>query len=240
VDHYVRNQLVEQQFLRADFLERISQDGPARPQIDEPRETADRVIERNLGGFAGHAGATILPDTWIMHCCTGNASQALYYAWEGIVRGKGDTAEVNLLLNRASEGVDIDSYLPYQGKVVFHIKRARRLSVRLPAEVEPGEAWAQRDGADLVPQVSGRRLIFDGLASGETVTLGFPVRERTETFTVAGTQYRARFRGGTAVEISPREESPAGYPTYRREGMRATHAPMKRVTRYVSPVHIAG
>ena len=240
VDAYVRNQLTEQQFLRADVLEKVSQDGPARPTIDTPRESADRVIERNLGGFAGHGNPTSLPNAWIMHCCTGNGTQALYYAWEGIVRAKGDTAEVNLLLNRTSPWVDVDSYLPYEGKAVFHVKTAKRLSVRLPAGVAADQVCGSRNGKAILPKANGRRLVFEGLAPGQTLTIEFPMPQRTETFTVADKEYRAKFRSGALVWISPREESAGGYPIYLRDNLRARQAPMKTVTRYVSPVQIRG
>jgi hypothetical protein len=238
VEAYVRNQLVEQQLLRADFLEQVSRDGPAAT-VEEPRQCSDRVIERNLGAFAGHGNLTVLPNTWIMHCCTGNATQALYYAWEAIVRPEGDAAEVNLLLNRASPWVDIDSHLPYEGKAVFHVKSARRLSVRLPVGAAPQKVRALCNGRQMSPDAHGRRLLFGDLAAGGELTIEFPVEEKTETFTLYGAEYQARFRGATAVEISPREDSPAGYPIYLRDHLCAPKAPMKKLTRYVSPVRIS-
>ena len=40
-------------------------------------------------------------------------AEALYDAWESIVRCLDDMAQVNLLLKRASPWLDVDSYLPY-------------------------------------------------------------------------------------------------------------------------------
>jgi len=88
VDRYARNQLVEQQLVSKDLLGKLASCSPPR-KASPPAETDDRVIERNLGGFAGHGDVSVLPNTWIMHCCTANATQALYYAWEGIVRENG-------------------------------------------------------------------------------------------------------------------------------------------------------
>ncbi len=50
-------------------------------------------------------------------CCPGNANHALFYTWESIVRAdENGHATINLLLNRASRWLDIDSYLPYEAK----------------------------------------------------------------------------------------------------------------------------
>jgi hypothetical protein len=62
-------------------------------------------------------------------CCTANCSDALYYVWESITRRRDGVATVNLLLNRASTWLDIDSYLPYEGKVVLRNKAAQSVLV---------------------------------------------------------------------------------------------------------------
>jgi hypothetical protein len=59
--------------------------------------------------YAGFSLPSSLPNPWVMHCCTSNATQGLYYAWEGILRENGAHAEVNLFLNRASRLLDVDS-----------------------------------------------------------------------------------------------------------------------------------
>jgi hypothetical protein len=137
VDRYARNQLVEQQFVNHDLLETLAEHSPPS-HAEPPASSSDHVIDRNIGGFAGHGDLDKLPNSWIMHCCTGNATQALFYAWESILRNSGNgTILVNLLLNRASPWVDVDSWLPHQGKVVLHNKTAKRVLVRIPS-------WTQR------------------------------------------------------------------------------------------------
>src|SRR4029078_6193921 len=69
-------------------------------------------------------------------CCTPNGTQALYYAWESIVRGRDDHADGNLLLNRASPWLDVCSYLPYEGKVELKNKTANVITVRIPQWVD--------------------------------------------------------------------------------------------------------
>ena len=73
-------------------------------------------------------------------------------------------AQVNLLLNRASPWLDIDSYLPYAGKVVVKNKTARTISLRIPRWVRQagGSEHAQRQPgqAPLAGAVSGVRCGF--------------------------------------------------------------------------------
>ncbi|MBM3240005.1 hypothetical protein FJZ31_27275 [Candidatus Poribacteria bacterium] len=237
VDQYVRNQLVEYQLLRKDFLKEVALASPQRA-VSPPQETADRVIERNLGGFAGdYNNPTKLTNTWIMQCCTGNATQALYYAWEGIVRCHSGIAQVNLLLNRVSPWLDVSSYLPYEGKVILKNKKAEKLCVRIPRWVDKKAVQCHKGGERLSPFWLGNYVVFEKLAEQDEVTIEFPVEAETVKYTQLGKEYTCYFKGNTLVDISPRDEG-IGYPIYLREHYKKDRAPMKRVTRYVSPVII--
>jgi hypothetical protein len=175
VDCYIRNQLAEQQLTSKELLEKLAAASP--PHIAaRPGETDDQVIERNLGGWAGYSALATLPDTWIMHCCTGNASQAVYYAWEGIIRQTDEgVAQVNLLLNRASKWLDVASYLPYEGKVVLTNKTAKRISVRIPAWVPRRDVRCKVDSRPIGASWVGSYLLFDGLKPGASLDINFPV-----------------------------------------------------------------
>jgi DUF1680 family protein len=237
VDRYVRNHLVEQQFIDADLLRKCSQAGPAH-KANPPQETDDRVIERNVGCFAGRGMVDHDPNPAIMHCCTGNGTQALYYAWESIVRCKDGAAQVNLLLNRASPWMDIDSYLPYEGKVVLKNKKCRIASVRIPRWVDRPRLTVQRSGQMAPPQWSGPYLLCTDLAADEIVTISFPVQSRVEKAMLYGTEYTFQFRGNTVVEVQPRSRPTGCYPMYVRDHMKADKAPMKTKKRFVSDMMI--
>lgn len=231
VDRYVRNQLVEQQLLRADYLQRLVEGSPPRP-VRPPRETSDRVIERNIGAFAGHSDPGELPEPWIMHCCTANGATALYYAWEGITRLRGETAVVNLLLNRASAWLDVHSHLPHEGRVTLVNRAARRVAVRMPLWVQRRDVRCTIGTRRSAPVWVGNHVLFEDLQPGTELELRFPVRERAERFTLNGQDYAALFRGNTVVEMSPRR-SDASYPIYERSACRAAHAPLRQARRHV-------
>jgi hypothetical protein len=234
VDAVARNQLIEQQLTRADKLRRVAEqfkdaewNGGKWGGVAHPGELCfDNVFERALGVFGGVALPTGFPNPWVMHCCTGNATQGLYYAWEGIVREQGARATVNLFLNRAAKLVRVESWLPYEGKVVMRVKAAKRLSVRVPHWVAAPELRATVNGRDAAQDWCGRYLQFDALSAGDAVELTFPVKESAASYTVnANTKdeqkYTCTFRASTLVDISPRDTSPASYPFYERDHLRA-------------------
>ena len=256
VDAVTRNQLVEQQFTRADRLEEIARycGEPCACAADTTpgRCTTDDVFNRGIGLFAGFSQPSSLPNPWAMSCCTGNASQGLYYAWEGIVReseeaGGRACAQVNLLLNRAARLVDVHSYLPYEGKVVIRSKGARQVAVRIPgwvsrpklrAEVTP-RLSAEAGGASPPGAFVGNYLVFDNLRPGDSLTLTFPVVETSASYTAnaqtaAEQVYTCTFRGSTCLEVTPRDEAPTSSPIYEREHLRADTAPMKTGDRFVA------
>ncbi len=172
-------------------------------------------------------------------CCTGNGTQGLYYAWEGILREKNGIVLVNLLLNRVSKWVDVDSYLPYEGKVVVKNKRARSVCVRIPSWVDRKQIQVTVANSPRNSERIGNYLLFGGLQGEEEITLKFPVPESTATYTVMANvfrmekKYTCTFRGSTLVDISPRDTSPNRYPLYLRDHLRKDKAPIKKVMRFV-------
>ena len=265
VDQYVRNQATEAQFLSSDLLEKVAKAtsehpdayqqyatdtmksppwGPAlftqvleRTAPQEP--VTDRVIERNLGLFPFFSSPTSIPYPVQGGCCSGNLTNALYYAWESIVRHRDGVAQVNLLLNRASPWLDVDSYLPYEGKVVIKNKKARKLSVRIPRWVDRNAVTCRVNQGEADTFWTGNYLVFDSLRPTDVVTIEFPMVEQTVKYTHPfDKEYTISFKGNTVVDIAPRDENPTAYPLYLRDHYKQNTAPMKNVTRYVSPVSL--
>jgi hypothetical protein len=256
VDAVARNQLVEQQLTRADFLEQISHASTEQCPCEKtafPNQLCyEDVISRSLGSYGGTALPTSIPKPWVMHCCTGNATQGLYAAWEGIVREDGNQAVVNLLLNRAARLVDVESYLPHEGKIVIRNKAASRVAVRIPWWVPGGASLGAHlkspqntanlplsSGEPRSPAWIGHYAVFEGLSLNDVLTLTFPVRESVVHYTVNAhsaheQEYTCTFRGSTLVDISPRDQSPTSYPLYLRDHLRTAVAPMKRTERFVA------
>jgi DUF1680 family protein len=246
VDAITRNHLVEQQVTDAGQLARISEaaaEDDCRQKLHPLQGSWDGIVARTIGIYAGTSLPSAIPKPWSMICCTGNGTQGLYYAWEGSVRESGDTAQVNLLLNRASRLLDVESSLPYEGLVVIRNKGARRISVRIPSWVSRPGIRPDVNGTPREPDWVGSSLLFDGLRPGDAVTIRFPMKESTERYTVnANTDkaqvYTCTFRGSTLVDISPRDDSSTSYQLYRREHMRGPTAPVKTVERFVADARV--
>ncbi len=247
VDAITRNHLVEQQVIDADQLATIAaaaQEDSCRQTLQPLQGTWDRIIPRTIGIYAGTSLPSAIKAPWSMICCTGNGTQGLYYAWEAAVRENGDAAQVNLLINRASRLLDVESSLPYEGLVVIRNKAARRISVRIPSWVSRREIRADVDGRPREQDWIDSSLLYGDLRAGCVVTLRFPMKESTASYTVnANTDkaqvYTCTFRGSTLVDISPRDDSPTTYQLYRRSHMRSGPAPVKTVERFVAQAKVA-
>lgn len=208
---------------------------PAMGKLYGPNQAScERVLERCHGIFASY----LMPDyayNWrTMQCCTANGARGLYSAWEGITRcdAAGD-AQVNLLLNREAPWLGVESHLPYEGAVTLRNRNCRRISVRIPGWVDRRHLRCRVNGAERPARLVGHYLVVDGTQPGDAVRLDFPVREETilataHAKTPSETVYTIRLRGGTVVDIAPRETNPLYVPFYRREAMRsAGPAPVK-------------
>ena len=249
VEQYVRNHLVECQMLRRDLLEEIIAVSPTH-EVDLATESAENVLERSIGAFVSGSDPAWLY-AWYSMCCEGNGSLALYEAWKAILDHSDGVVQVNLLLNRASPWLDVDSYLPYEGKVVLKNKTARKLHVRIPSWVDKKAVRCHVGEQDVSPRWLSNYLIVEGLRPSAVVRVEFPVVESTETFTLPSyeRQVTCDFRGNTLVDISPRKDGPdlikmasddgglfevkKGYPIYLRDHLKADKAPLKTVERYV-------
>ena len=170
-----------------------------------------------------------------MHCCTGNATRAVYYAWERILDYRDGMLRVNLLLNRASPWADVDSYVPHEGRVDIRIKKPCELMVRIPEWVDPGEALCQVNDAPRRPQRDGRYARFGHVQSGDIALLSFPISSRTEDINVLGRYYKVVRKGNEVLTIDP----PGTYcPFYQRAHYRADSARWKKTTRFVADTRI--
>jgi hypothetical protein len=158
----------------------------------------------------------------------------LYYAWHGITRFSDGVATVNLLLNRASKWMDVDSYLPYEGKVELHNKEAKMALVRIPNWVDMDEVRCFVDSKITRPPATRRYLIFDGLRKGETIRVEFPNPATADHYTIGNRVYRVSFRGSTVVDIEPKMQNPVQLTLYQRSKLMAAAAPRRTVRRFVA------
>lgn len=268
-DQYVRNHLTELQIDDASVMQNLV-DERAMPLKDvEPEDwvqkvDTSRVVERSQGIFFSDAShPTLIPFRekhlpyrtcvqWVV-CCTGNCSKALHVAWDSITEFDADTktARVNLLLNRAAPWLDVDSYLPHEGRVVIKNKQAEHLLVRLPRWANKADAKCTINGSPTNVSWAGGYALVD-VETGDEVAIEFPMTESTEEYKLAWSEqdfwvesnqpssppekpiqpgeYTLRMRGNTLVDIAPRDTQP-GVPLYADRTPEAFQKPVATIAK---------
>jgi hypothetical protein len=234
-DRWLRNAFAEFQ-LTPEKARQLAEAAKKRPE-QEPRynETSDRVIERNIGAFAGWPG----PNEWvrkigIQHCCTGNCTRTLYYAWESILDHDNNPLRVNLLLNRASPWADVYSCIPNEGRVELRIKVAcADVLLRVPEWIASGSNNVQCKVGDFERAVAweGRYVRLGPAANGDRFVVTFPIGERMVKEHFGNGDYALTIRGTTVIAIDP---PGLVCPLYQRNGCRAEKAHWSPVHRFVA------
>ena len=192
---------------------------------------AHEDVERCIGGFTGSALANDFGLYMTHACCTGNAARTLYWIWDSILTKEDDRVRVNLLLNHASPWLDVDSYLPYEGKVVLKIKEAQGITVRVPEWTEHKGVTCKVNGKEHESAWSRSYVELKDLKPGDAVTVEFPMREKTMFSVIGDKPYKLALKGNTVVDIDPEGEI---CPLYQRDLYKQDQAPVKKVTRFVS------
>ena len=167
-------------------------------------------------------------------------------------------ATINLLLNRASPWMDIDSYLPYEGKVLIRNKTATSLAVRIPRWVNRKAIQSEVNGRPAETYRVAAYQVFPQLKTKDAITIRFPLVETREQYTLKwkregwwmeGTNpgpnwtndhpevFTFYFKGNTLVDLAPRPKDSA-YPSFERDDYKKDKAPMIRVKRFVSAVNL--
>ena len=266
-DRWIRNQFAEGQLTRSDWIYHMAEGGLVTGKtrippsaigadaggIDTDRsdpeivkagssesDTCDRVPERNVGAFAGWPTANdwfIGHGSGIMHCCTGNATRALYYVWEHMLTHDEGTLTVNLLLNHPSKWADVASHIPYAGRVDVNVKEpCKELRIRIPEWAEPGQVSCTVNESERRLGWDGRFALVGPVSVKDAVTLSFPIEERKVETDIQSRHYHLIVRGSDVVDIYPRGRF---CPLYQRDHYREPATRWKKVTRFVadSPIH---
>ncbi len=264
VDLYIRNHGTEMQFTPEDipYAEGLLKKNP--PDLAPPPEIVSAFMlqsrypkglppgmepDRPVGSRAGFLQACLgtFPfnpgqDGWSL-CCSTHGNMGLFYAWDGALRYTNGSVQVNLLLNRASTWMDVDSWLPYEGKVILRNKEAKEAWVRIPLWVNRTGVQCRVGGRAANPEWFGNYVRFKGLKPNDEVTIEFPMEERIEHWTLppnslpqitGGVSFAIRFRGNTVLEIQPPLLPGTSLYQTRLEKYGAAQAPMKRTIRYVT------
>jgi len=116
---------------------------------------------------------------------------------------------------------------------VLKNKQSQEAFVRIPIWVDKGSVQCRLGDKELDCRWFVNYLHFQNLKSGDILTITFPMRERTEKWTIGDTVHTFHFRGNTLVSISP----PAFSEIYdgRVDKFAGDKAPMRTLVRFTTP-----
>ena len=250
VDQYIRNQMVEDQFCDAEILNRLNR------EEGNDTEGNEWTVERLLGSLnhCGGSGPNWFLDPTGIGTYASPYLEPYYYVWESIIRHQpNETVHVNLLLNRASKWLDVNSHLPYEGKIDITNKTARNLFIRIPRWVNKEKVACLVDMQDREYFWSGNYLGLVGLKGNESITVRFQMVEKTETYYLLPYEakpkwyvrkdelpkYILHMKGNTCVKVEFPNRDRFGeesfrYPIYQRDHYLQDTARTKEVTRFVA------
>ena len=223
-----------------DIAQFMAGDSRRGDKLPSPYLDTRDVAQRSVGSFWGWMRAN--DGMWvdqtdagpkvhrgIMHCCTANGTRTLYHVWDSIVAKEADEVQVNLLLNRASPWLDVDSYLPAQGKVVLHIKDAPTVVLRMPEWCDLGKVTVTVGSQIRQFVANGRYIKLGWLERGDRVAVEFPVPERAVHRVIGEIPYTLTLRGSNVVSIDPRG---LAYPLFDRQPTGS----LVRKTRFITQI----
>jgi GH24 family phage-related lysozyme (muramidase) len=217
IERFVRNQLVENQFRKVEML-----------------HLADPVLARGIDGcFESWADSNTLlavKNGDIEGCCINGGMRGLFLASQNAIQETAEETRVNLLLSAISSGLEVASYLPYEGRLELYPSRSKQIRVRTPDWLHP-EAVRVSGPASLHIERESSAILLKGAVAGVPISLEFEQPEMERMHTVATRTYRALWRGDTVVRLLPAGNP---YPIYQRTALNVPAAPLK--PRDLSPI----
>ena len=236
IDLWLRNMGAESQLTpdKAVALLKYAQTMP----YDSPKSDNygyDDAIGRNVGGFAGWAKPNNFFDPIekhvIMHCCTGNMTRAIYYAWKSAVRVTGERVEINLLMNLETPAASVVSYIPYSGKADITLHKDCTLRIRVPGWGAAECGTITINGVVSEVLLDGKYYFLSERKAGDVIIVDLPIVETSKYIWVEKERYYITMRGHDVVDILPKGNS---CPLFNRGRYSSGEISYRKVTRFIT------
>ncbi len=217
IERFVRNQLIENQFRN---LERL--------HIADPKVA--RGVQGCFESWADPNTLLAVKNADIEGCCINGGMRGLFLASQNAIQETAEEIRVNLLISAASPGLEVASYLPYEGRLDLYTGGSKQIRVRTPDWLDPNDVRVSGP-AGLHVERESSAVLLKGAVAGVPIALQFEQPEVERTHRVATRTYRALWRGDTVLRLLPAGNP---YPTYQRTALNVSAAPMK--PRDLSPI----
>jgi hypothetical protein len=242
VDRYLRNQLLENQFVDLSFL------GPLKPATPRTDRSTYAGIDRMVRGTFQCWGTAndLIGNPEIEGCGAGGGVQGIALAWNAQSEWRdvsgGKELRIHLLFNRRVRGpaeggltngvpvaLELWSDLPYQGRIRMRAHRPiAKLAVRLPDGADTDATRIHRNpsprDAERPVSFEGPYVIVEQVQAGEGVEVVFPLREYETIEPARGDSYKVRWKGSSVLSLQPPGPK---VPLYaRREVLRTAPVPL--------------
>jgi hypothetical protein len=227
-DSVFRNALVEAQITDIEALEYLGKMGPERPigaewganldkrmengifrQPFDGMETGDNVINRNIGAFCANLLEGRYQSSCITYHDTACGNMGFYDIWKGAVLHSNGVTTVNLFINHFTPWLNIESFLPYEGRVIIKSKQPQMISIRIPKNIGISSLLMTINGVAQKNELAGR-YVFLPAKEGDIIELTYSQkREMIKILLPAlnAKQYRgvlkldAEFIGSTCIGL---------------------------------------
>jgi hypothetical protein len=244
VDRWVRNSFLPMQVQEED-IERLKQQ-PHQPRNDLPpgHFHPDGGLDATVGGWA----ATLDNRGAFIGGGCGNSWRALYYVWDNILRSHDNVLTIHLHLNRASRWADLDSYLPYEGKIVLHAKQDHKnVRVRIPEWTDWNKVTASVNGLVRPYEWDNAEFGYVNLGAintGDRIVIEFPIHTWTVAHNLRVSEFvdksgwspcKVTLKANTVVDI----DRDVWYPLVLQEKYRNGKIGMRTVERFVTEQRFA-
>ena len=183
-DRWIRNMFAEGQLLSTDWIYHVPRwgsrtRGPSHSSLLRKTPTGRPTASPSETSVPSPLGPLPTTGTWATatgsrSAATVTAARTMYWIWDRALQYRDGELSVNLLLNRPSPWADVESHIPYTGRVDVKIKQALNLRVRLPDWASQQQTRCRLNDADRRVEWDGRYCKVGSVAPGDTVTLTFP------------------------------------------------------------------
>lgn len=202
------------------------------PQRDSKFESVQSAAG-SVGILAGRKGAESPGDSRGAYpSCEATWARMIYRVWYHTLEFSDNAMTIHLLMNRGSRWVDIDSYLPYEGRVDFHLKDfCRYLRIHVPQWIPTAsrELRCTLNGQPSVLEWQGRYVKTQTAHDGDRLTITFPVPSRVEVGKVSGRECAAVLKGNDLVRLDHLE---GGVPLYQYNHLLRHYTPWRHISRF--------